>query len=479
MYTINSFAKDIYMRKLTKILLIIFVLTLVPTLIMGKSIIKGIVPQEKGFAFNFDTQGIIALVLLVLTLINGIYLYIRFVMSQPVDKAIFFSSLPLVIIYGATLFLLAGLVNYTNKTATSVKTLLNISADNLYNTILWAVLITLLFIALLFVNCFVLCKPLNKVERIVSRLGDGKVRDEKLKIGGVKQFNSIEHSLNKINNNYRSKDNSLRQVNLETQKFIPKQFFKFLGKSNIQELELGNQVKKKATVMLVKLVGIEDGKNITLEESFDYINSYMHIISPLIRKFGGFIDRYNSGGLYAIFSRGEDAIDCGHSIVRAITIKNKQNKNLPVVRQRLSIMTGDVIFGIVGEDERKIPSIISNVSNILLRLDEICSMMSAKIVFTKSLLDILPLSYKFLYRHIGQITFGQEEIILFEDFQNRSRDMSNQMIKSKYQFERGVQYFTQGNYKASCEDFANALKICPQDKGAYVYYNKAKEKSNE
>ncbi len=477
MYTFLPFAKNKSMKRSTKIILALFILFLVPTLVLGKSVIKGIVPSDKGFLLKFDTQGIIGIVLGVITIVLLIILYIKFIMSQPVDKAIFFSSLPLIVLYGLSMFLLAGLTNFNNATANSVKTILNISPDNLYNTILWAILITLIFILLLFFNCFVLCKPIARVEKIVSRLGDGKVKDERLKIGGGKQFNSIEHSLNKINYNYQSKDKSLKTVNLEAQKFIPRQFFKFLGKNSIAELELGNQVKKNATVMLVKLLGLEENERMSLEENFNFINSYMHIISPLIRKFGGFIDRYNSEGLTAVFAKAEYAIDCAHAISRAISIKNRQNKNLPNVGQRISIMTGEVIFGIVGEEERKIPSIISNVSSSLTRLDEVCKFMSAKIVFTKSLLDSLPLNYKFLYRHIGKIS-GKEggDIIIFEDFEFNPKEISSQLIKSKYYFEHGVTLYDEGRYEDATKEFSEALKICPKDKGCYVYFNKSKEK---
>ncbi len=477
MYTFSSFAKNIYMKKSTKILLVIFILSLIPTLFLGKFVIAGIIATDKGFKFNFDTKAIIGIVLSVVTTVLGTILFIKFIMSQPVDKAIFFSSLPLVILYGMSLFMLAEITTFDNPLANSLKTILNVSPDNLYNTILWAILITLIFIMLLFLNCFVLCKPIAKVERIVSRLGDGKVRDEKLHIGGGKQFNSIEHSLNKINNNYRSKDNSLKTINLETQKFIPKQFFKFLGKSSIQELELGNQVKKKATSVLVKLSGLSSNGSMSLEENFNYVNSFIHVISPLIRKFGGFIDKYNGEGITAVFAKTEDAIDCSHAIIRSINIKNRQNRSLPNVEQRVSIITGEVIFGIVGEEERKMPTIVSNVTPILEKLDELNKMMSAKVIFTKSSLDSLPLNYKFLYRYIGKLSTTENgEVVLFEDFEVLPRNISNELIKSKSFFERGVILYEECEYEKACENFSNALKICPKDKGCYLYYNKSKEK---
>lgn len=479
MYTILAFAKNKDMRKSTKILLIIYIVVLIPSLVLGRYIFSGITPTGTGFVFNFDVKGIIAIVLNISSMILGNILFFRFIMAQSIDRAIFFSSVPLVLIYGVTLFFLAELTTFDNSTAKSMRTILNISTENTYNTILWAVLLSIVFILLLFLTYFMLCKPINKVEKVVARLGDGKVKEEKLRIGGGKQFNSIEHALNKINNNYRSKDNSLKKVNLETQKFVPKQFFKFLGKTSITELELGNQVKKKASTMFVKLFGINSGDKMTLEERFNFLNSYINIISPLIRKFGGFIERYTDDAILAVFAHSEHAIDCSHAITRAINIKNRQNKALPNVEQRISIMTGEVIFGIVGEEERKMPTIVSDVGKHLDKLDEICRIMSSKVVFTKSVLDDLPLSYKFLYRYIGKFNQEDNEIIAFEDIDVLPRDISSQIVKTKPQFERGVITYESGDFQEASVIFADVLKIFPNDKGCYLYFNKCQEKLDD
>ena len=190
------------MKTSTKILFGLFILVTIPSLVLGGSIISGIKATENGFAFNFDAKGIIALILTIISIVLGSILFIRFLKALSLEKALFFSSLPLIIIYGAIMFLIADLSNIDNNFAKSVRYVLNLSPNNAYNTILWAVLVTILFVILLSLNYFVFCKPMNKLERIVSRLGDGKLNEDKLQIGGGKQFKNIEHGLNKINNNY-------------------------------------------------------------------------------------------------------------------------------------------------------------------------------------------------------------------------------------------------------------------------------------
>ncbi len=477
MYTNFAFAKNKGMKKSTKVFLVLFVATFIPAIVLGKFVLAGITPTEKGFSFNFDGRGIAGIVLIITSSVLGFILYRRFIMSRPMHYAIFFSSLPLLIFYGVSLFLLVESASYNNQTASSVRGLLNLSTDNAYNTILWAILLTLIFIGLMFLNFYLLCKPLGRVEKIVARLGDGRVKESKLKIGGSKQFSNIEHSLNKINSNYRSNENDIKQANIEAQKFVPKQFIRFLGKTSIAELELGHQVKKNATLMSVKLVGLNNSDRMSLEENFNFLNSYLNVVSPVVRRFGGFIDKYFGEGILAVFGRAENAIDCSHAIVRAVNIKNRQNKSLPNVDIRICTISSQVIFGIVGEQERKLPTIISPVTAELEKLDSICKLMGAKVLLSGRCMELLPLNYKFSYRHIGSVTFTEKEkTLLFEDLEVLPRDRSAPILKAKRVFEQGVLCYENGDYHKACDCFSDALRIAPDDKGCYVYFNKAKEK---
>lgn len=85
------------------------------------------------------------------------------------------------------------------------------------------------------------------------------------------------------------------------------------------------------------------------------------------------------------------------------------------MKERIFILSGEVIFGIVGDEERKIPTIVSNETSLLEKMDEIVSYMSSKMVFTKSVIDNLPLNYKLIYRYIGSLNMDEfKEVMLLK-----------------------------------------------------------------
>lgn len=469
------------MKTSTKILIAISILLLVPNIFLERYLIEGITPTSTGFEFHFSALSWTALGLSLAFGVVSTILYIRFLKTLKLSNVLFFSFLPLTLIYAFVLVYITEVKDMTDTTSLSIKSMLNLSATNSYNSILWAVLATIVYLVALFLLIVFICKPLKKVEKIAQNLGDGRVKYDDFKVGGGKQFQEIEHSLNKINYNYKEKENRIKLTNLETQKFIPKQFFKFLGKSSITELELGNQVQKKATTLFCDLKSATAvSRTLSLEENFNYINSYLKVVAPLIRRYDGFIDKYLGDGVLAVFSKPQNAIECAHAILKAIEIKNRSQKELPDIDARISLHTGDVIFGIVGDEERKSPTIISDVVNLASKMEEINLYIGTKLLISKQTLNEIPSSFEFDYRYTGCLSMdGQGQLPLFESLHYHPKSKREKLKKLKNKFENGVRFYNEKKYQEAKECFEYVLHYVPDDKPSYIYFNKSNEKLNE
>lgn len=467
------------MRTSTKILIALTVALFIANIFLTKYLLAAIVPTGNGFEFNFTSLAWVGLALQILYNVFFTILFIRFLKTQRLSNSIFFSLAPLTLVYGAIMVYITAVKNMTGVTAESIRATLNIvTEENSYNNLLWAGLATIVYLILVFVIIVFACRPLSKVENITQKLGDGRMKYDDFKVGGGKQFTEIEHSLNKINYNYKEKENKLRQTNLETQKFIPKQFFKFLGKSSIEELELGNQVKKTATTLFCDLKSSTNiSRSLSLEENFNYINSYLKVVAPLIRRFDGFIDKYLGDGVLAVFSKPQDAIECAHAILKAIEVKNKSQKELPAIDARISINTGDVIFGIVGDEERKSPTIISDAVNLASKMEEINLYIGTKLLISKQSLNDLPQNFEFDYRYTGALSLDDGgQIPLFESLNYYPKNKKEKLKKLKNKFEEAVRTYNDKDYENAKEIFSYILHYVPDDKPSFVYFNKCCEK---
>lgn len=467
------------MRTSTKILIILTILTAVPAIFLGNYLLAAIVPTGSGFEFSFTP---IAWVSLALNVVSNIFLgilFFRFLKTQRLANSIFFSIFPITLTYAVFMAYIVGVKNMNGVVAESVRATFNITtAEASYNNLLWAGLATLVYLVAIFVTVLFACRPLSKVVKVTEKLGDGRIKDDNVQLGGGKQFMEIENSLNKINYSFREKENKIKQNSLEAQKSVPKQLLKMLGKNGFEDLEYGKQVTKEASTLFCDLKSSNSvAKTLSLEENFNYINSYLKVVSPLIKRYNGFVDKYLGEGLFAVFSRPQDAIECSHAILRAIAIKNKNQKDLPAIDVKISVSTGEVVFGVVGDEEKKMPTIVSDEVSFMMKIQEINNYIGTKLLISKTSIFKLPQSFDFSYRYTGDLALDDgTQVSLFESLNCYPKRKRDKLLKHKNRFEEGVRAYNEQDYELAKECFGKVLKSVSDDKPSFVYFNKANEK---
>lgn len=464
------------MRTSTKVYMILFFITLVGVVLTSSYFFHAISFVDGSIKIDFSTASYI---FVAISILNGIFasiLYIRFLKSQKISLMLFFSVVPLTVIFAVATYFLATINYYNNTTVELVRQVLQINVTNI-NNYLWIALLTIIYLVVVFIIFKLITKPLKILEIALERLSDGYVGD-KISLGGGKQFAKLEYDLNKINDNYRKSETIIKQTSNEYEKYIPKQFIKFLGKKSILDLVVGTKVQKEVTTLFCDVRNSTlVSTTLSLEENFNYINSYLNVVSPIIRKYNGFIDKYLGDGIMAVFTRSRQAFDCAHAIIKAINEKNESNVSMPNLEVGVSLNTGDVVFGVVGDETRKSITIISDSVNFTSKIGEVNKVFGSLITFSKSTLNDLSSATKINYRYVGNLKFDNNEFIpIFESLDAYHRLKREKLIKNKINFEQGVRAYVNGKFSQAKAIFEDVYKKEKDDKVCYVFYNKSVEK---
>lgn len=462
------------MKLSTKIYIVLFLITLVGGMATSSQLLSAIKTSENGIYFVMTTLAWVSVCFNVLNFIFGNILYFRFLKTRKYNSMLFFATAPLMLVFGGIIFGLSGINNFPGKAVRVVRTVLNVSQNN-YNNYIWIGVVAIVMLIILFVTFSLLSKPVKKVEDATKRLSFGEIK-ENINIGGNKQFLEIENSLNKINDNFKKKDEIIKQTNLEYQKIVPKQILKFLNKKSLSDLEVGSQVKKTATVMFCSIKNNSLlTKSVSLEENFNYISSYHSLVSPIIRKFGGFVDKYISDGILSVFITPESAYNCANQITKMINQKNLEKNPNFAMGVSLSLHTSELIFGVVGDENQKSPTIISPCLDLLVKMDEFNNNFGSQMLFSKDFQSSLSSSQKSLYRYVGNIILESENYSIFECIDCYSRQKREKIARFCTEFENGVRYFTAGKLELAKDIFEKVYKKEKDDKVCYTFYNKCCE----
>src|SRR5690606_11054959 len=108
------------------------------------------------------------------------------------------------------------------------------------------------------------------------------------------------------------------------------------------------------------------------KEAFDFINTFLGVVSPVIREHGGFIDKFIGDAIMALFPGPADqAVTAAVAMMDALKSLNidRELKGLEPIRVGTGLHTGELMLGTIGEEMRMEGTVISDVVNTASRME--------------------------------------------------------------------------------------------------------------
>ena len=181
--------------------------------------------------------------------------------------------------------------------------------------------------------------------------------------------------------------NDLKRLNEAYLRFVPKEFLQLLNKDSITKTKLGDYSNIEMSIIFSK-VNIECKKSeSSLEEHFVIFNEYLKLVSPIIKKYDGFVSKFLSGGFMALFPNSElDAIRTALEINDCVKRFNESDicKNYDI-NPYIAVHYGKMIIGTIGEEGRLDDTVISDTVNTAARIETVCERLKKNIIISQSL----------------------------------------------------------------------------------------------
>ncbi len=275
----------------------------------------------------------------------------------------------------------------------------------------------------------------------------------------------------------------LQQTNNSFRRFVPQEFLRFLGKKKIADVRLGDHTQLEMTIMFCDIREFTTlSENLTPRENFLFLNSYLERIGPVIRQFGGFIDKYVGDGIMALFPGSADsAVKAAIQIQEQIKIYNLHRKSCGYdsIRLGIGIHTGSMMLGTIGENERMDSTVISDSVNLCSRIESLTKDYGLQIAMSESTWESLEEKDFLEERYIGQIMVKgkKEPIPIYELFNTNPPDILEAKKQNRQEFYKALALFSSGSCDEAETAFREVLKKIPEDKTSQVYLKRCKEQN--
>ncbi|MFB5652197.1 7TM diverse intracellular signaling domain-containing protein [Leptospira wolffii] len=204
----------------------------------------------------------------------------------------------------------------------------------------------------------------------------------------------------------RLSDNLL-EVNKAYSRFVPLAFLKFLNKQNITEIGLGDQVQREMTILFSDIRSFTQlSEKMTPKDNFDFLNSYMRRMGPIIRKHGGFIDKYLGDGIMALFpSIPDQALEAALEMLEELRELNRLRveRQYEPIRIGIGLHTGTLMLGTIGEEERMDGTVISDAVNLASRIEGLTKEFDTDLLLSEETFKKLKNAWKYSLEKLGTV----------------------------------------------------------------------------
>lgn len=316
---------------------------------------------------------------------------------------------------------------------------------------------------------------------------------------------------------------SLSRFNAASRRFVPFEFLNMLDKKSILDVNLGDQVQREMAVLFSDIRAFTAlSEKMTPKENFDFINSYLDKVGPVIRDHKGFIDKYigdavmalfpgeqggsradadrmsssrrpgahggaysatgtmpsssrsgAQGGLVPQLSAAEDALEAALAMHERVRDWNARRAvhGYAAVAIGIGVHQGKVMLGTIGEHQRMDGTVIADAVNLASRIESLTKNYGAGTLISDVSWQTVAGKEKYSHRLVDRVAVkGKNEPVgLIEVFNSDSDEMRRLKERQLPAFSEGLSLYHAGKFQEAKSAFLELVAANGADKTLKLY----------
>jgi len=269
------------------------------------------------------------------------------------------------------------------------------------------------------------------------------------------------------------------EINEVSNRFVPNEIIRSLGKESLMEVKLGDQVEKEVTVLFADIRDFTTlSESMSPEENFLFVNGFNERMGPIIRSHKGFINQYLGDGFMAIFTGSpQDAIRASVEMHNSLKEYNadRQAKGRQSIRMGVGMHTGRLIMGITGDKERMDAAIISDTVNTASRIESLSKHYGSSILLSEESIERLDDAAEFDFRYLGlvQVKGKVQPIKIYECINGDDQKLYDHKMETLSTFKEGLKLYFDKEFAMAAVTFQGIFKKHDADLPARHLLNRA------
>jgi class 3 adenylate cyclase len=261
----------------------------------------------------------------------------------------------------------------------------------------------------------------------------------------------------------------------QAHRFLPRDFLDMLAKESIADVRLGDHIEREMSVLFSDIRNFTHlSESLTPQQNFGFLTSYLRNVTPIIRRHGGFVDKYLGDGVMALFP------GCADDVVRAAVdlLKQLDRYNLGrrvagyvPIRVGMGVHRGPLMIGTIGAEDQMQTTVIADAVNLASRLEGMTKIFDVSILLSGAVVEALPHNHTYKLRGLGAVKAKgkSHSVEVYECFDNDPDDLMEHKLRTENYFNAAMAAFRKGQLLSAGSTFARIAEMHRDDKVAAYF----------
>jgi len=273
----------------------------------------------------------------------------------------------------------------------------------------------------------------------------------------------------------------LQQTEQAFARLIPHQLLTLLERDSIVDVKLGDQVERNLTVMISDIRHFSTlSETMTPQENFNFLNSYLNLMEPVIGTHRGIIDKYMGDAILALFPQGaDDAVSGAIHMLETLAEYNsgRLRAGYTPVQIGFGLNTGLVMIGTVGGKNRMESTVIGDAVNLTSRIEEATKVYHTPLLISQNTLYDLTAPSKYDIRFLDRIRVKgkTQPLSIYEVFDNDQVKLRDGKRATKLKFEEAIACYHLKEIPRAMELLTHCIETTPKDVPARIYLTRCED----
>jgi hemerythrin-like metal-binding protein len=260
--------------------------------------------------------------------------------------------------------------------------------------------------------------------------------------------------------------------------FVPQQLLQFLAIKNIRDIRLGLQTERRMTVLFSDIRDFTSlSESMTPQENFNFLNSYLSQMEPVISLHRGVIDKYIGDAIMALFpDTPDDAVLGALAMLERLDAYNHGRTRAGYLPMRIGIgvNTGFVMMGTVGGSGRMDGTVISDAVNVSSRLEDLTKTYGVPLLISEHTLHSLENAGRYQIRFLDRLRLKgkHEPQSIYEVYDCDPTPLRSAKARTQRRYEEALACYHLRDIPQARSRLLECLAEAPGDIPARIYLDR-------